>query len=220
MNAEKITLQKRAVYTGLKPHLTHDQLMEALVLWERNYEARPDLSLRYYVAEVSERFKCKPKLNRIFVSINRSMRLRESELLPDPQSILKAYKSRHNLNKASPVTAMELEAFQMLIAKYINLNKDHPRIGDVIRYVIDELPKTKVDKYLKQELNGWLLKKIKKIQLYSVKSSDLRSLLNLLYIGFCTHLGPVEADAGLAEAIQRLKSNGGGRYSEIFTKFM
>jgi hypothetical protein len=141
------------------------------------------------------------------------------ELLPDPSPALSAYKNRVGISTTAHYALAELEAFCILVNKWLSLVQTGAAI-DIAHFVLHNLERLKINSDLKMQTKRWLEDENQSIRLPTVQIQELRKIINLFYIGFCEYLGPTQADILLAEAVSRLKSNGGAAFAAVFNKLL
>lgn len=219
MHKAEIRTRKRAIFTALRPHLDDAEVMEALILWETHYCDTPKFALRYFIEDFSKRIERPKEAKKLFLHLLTTMNKPEQELLPDPSAALQAYIQRRGAALTPPYAANEIEAFKVLINKWLQLEQSSAAI-DVSRYVAGNLVRLNIDPELKHHVANWLADENMPIKIHSVELKDLRQIINLFYIAFCEYVGPTRADALLAEAVNRLKANGGAAFSAIFAKLL
>lgn len=219
MNSTEMTLRKRALYTGLQPFLRDTELMEALILWESRYAGQPKFGLRYFVADLVKSLDRPVEHKHLLVHLVATMNKSAEELLPDPTPALSAYKTRRRTSAYATYTLAEVEAFSILVDKWLSLAQSAAAI-DIGNFVQRNLGRLNINTDLKLQVERWLEDEQQRIKMPRVDIQDLRKIINLFYIGFCEYMGPTRADTLLAEAVARLKSNGGAAFSEVFNKLL
>ena len=219
MNSTEMTLRKRALYTGLQPFLRDTELMEALILWESRYAGQPKFGLRYFVADLVKSLDRPVEHKHLLVHLVATMNKPADELLPDPTAALSAYKTRRRTSAYATYTLAEVEAFSVLVDKWLSLAQSAAAI-DIGNFVQRNLGRLNINTDLKLQVERWLEDENQRIKVPRVDIQDLRKIINLFYIGFCEYLGPSRADTLLAEAVTRLKSNGGAAFSDVFNKLL
>lgn len=219
MNSTELTLRKRALYTGLQPFLRDTELMEALILWESRYAGQPKFGLRYFVADLVKSLERPVEHKHLLVHLVATMNKPADELLPDPTAALSAYKTRRRTSAYATYTLAEVEAFSILVDKWLSLTQSAAAI-DIGNFVRRNLGRLNINTDLKLQVEHWLEDEKQRIKVPRVEIQDLRKIINLFYIGFCEYVGPTRADTLLAEAVTRLKSNGGAAFSEVFNKLL
>lgn len=219
MNSSEMSLRRRALYTGLQPFLRDTELMEALILWESRYADQPKFGLRYYVADLANSLGRSNEHKQMLVHLVATMNKPPGELLPDPAAALSAYKTRRRTSAHVSYTLAEVDAFCMLVDKWLSLVQS-PAAIDIGNFVMKNLGRIKISTDLRIQTERWLEDANQHIRVPRVEIQELRRIINLFYIGFCEYLGPVRADALLEETITRLKSNGGAAFRDIFNKLL
>jgi hypothetical protein len=219
MNTSEMILRKRALYTGLQPFLRDTELMEALILWESRYATQPKFSLRYFVADLVKSLERPVEHKHLLIHLVATMAKPAEELLPDPSPALSAYKNRVGISTTAHYALAELEAFCILVNKWLSLVQTGAAI-DIAHFVLHNLERLKINSDLKMQTKRWLEDENQSIRLPTVQIQELRKIINLFYIGFCEYLGPTQADILLAEAVSRLKSNGGAAFAAVFNKLL
>ncbi len=219
MNNSEMILRKRALYTGLQPFLRDTELMEALILWESRYTHQPKFSWRYFVAELVQSLDRRVEHKHLLVHLVATMNKPAEQLLPDPSAALAAYKTRRGTTAYANYTLAEVEAFRILVDKWLSLVQSSAAI-DIGRFVLRNLHRLTINTDLKLQTLRWLEDENQHIRVPRVEIQDLRKIINLFYVGFCEYLGPTQADALLAQAVARLKNNGGAAFAEVFNKLL
>lgn len=219
INHNEMSLRRRALYTGLQPFLRDTELMEALILWESQYADQPKFGLRYYVADLVKKIGRPQDHKQMLVNLVATMSKSAEELLPDPSAALAAYKTRRGTSTYVNYTLAEIDAFCMLVDKWLSLVKSAAAI-DIGNFVKKNLSRIKINTDLRIQMERWLEDDNQHIRVPRLEIQELRRVINLFYIGFCEYLGPVRADALLEEAVTRLKSNGGAAFSDVFNKLL
>jgi len=213
------TRRKRAIYTGLHPFLDENQLMEALILWETKYAHQETFSVRYYVADLIKDLNCEIQSRHLLVNLVSTLAEPDTKLLPDPSAKLNNYKRTNAVAERANFSLAELEAFQLLMRKWLSLVPPTTR-NDVSKFVGRNLHELDIEPALKIQIKEWLEHRDYRIKLSQVYLSELRKIINLFYISFCEYLGPVKTDKLLAETLKTLKLNGGASYATLFHKML
>ncbi len=219
MNSSEHILRKRALYTGLQPFLKDSELMEALILWETSYSDQPKYSLRYFISDLSKSVKKESEAKKMLIHLVSTMSRPEKELLPDPTSALNAYKIRRAKGQPRLPQAPELQAFKLLIDKWLWL-LNSPAAIDIGYFVMQNIDRITIDEELRRQVKQWLKEPKYQFSLSQVNTGELRKLINLFYVAFCEYVGPVQTDELLNESVKRLKSNGGAAFSTLFAKLL
>lgn len=211
--------RRRALYTGLKSHLPPADVLAALNLYEIRYASEPQFAVRYFVADIAKNINNKVPPRALLNDLLASLAKPTEQLLPDPDTALAAYRANPAAMPLQRFIIPELHAFQLLITKW--LARIDPMVAnDVVVYVARHLYELKIETTLKSKIANWLAKMDSDLTMVEVKTQDLRAVVNLFYVAFCTFVGPMHADATLAEAVTTLRNNGGAVYSQLFGKLL
>lgn len=219
MNLRDLSFKKRALYTGLRPFLKENELMEALIIWEDRYVHQPKFSLRYYTADLAKRLKRERDEKVMLLNLVVSMNKPESELLPDPSPALRIYKKNRVQNREMETQLREIQAVSLLIDKWLELVQS-PATIDIGQFVTNNVDRLNLDPDLTVEFTRWMQNNQYRMQPPRVRLQDLRRLINLFYVGFSEYLGIKRTDHLLKEAVQRLTHNGGAAYTDIFKRLV
>ncbi len=212
-------LRKRAMYTGLSVHLPHEEALEALLLWERKYAGNATFSIRYFVEEVVTCLRADVPSKSLLTSLVAALGAPESDLLADPQRHLDARLTRHTADAIRPSTMPELEAFKLLVSKWLEMAGNDPA-REAAEYVARHIHRLALPLRTETQIKSWLADRNLALSILPVEAEELRSVVNLLYTGFCESMGPIKADALLCGTVDRLKNNGGAAYSVVFAKLL
>jgi hypothetical protein len=79
-----IALRRRAIYTGLKPYLEDDALLDALMHWENHFATAPRFTLQRFVAELCKEGELRRRRADILLSLVQALSMPATSLLPDP----------------------------------------------------------------------------------------------------------------------------------------
>ena len=208
----------RAVYTALLSQFDEQMALAALDWWVTQYRAQGNFSMRYFAADVQQRFAPRSSAQALLAALVRAQAQPDSQLTSDPTRTLIKYRTRRMPNGVE-VQVPELEAFQMLVERWLE-QADADTARDIVSYVSRQLYSLKIDRNLKRQVTNWLIKPQSRLLLVDVETRDLRAVVSLFYTGFCQFLGPVAADNALAAAMARLSANGGAAYREWFAKLL
>lgn len=219
MNAIEQRRKKRAVYTGLQPLLSDNELVIALRLWEEKYARQKTKSVRYFVEEVAENMNSRLSARTLLPSVVKALHQPESDLLPYPDELLERFRSGQLDAQASEYKMPELEAFKRLVLKWLEL-ADPADADDARQYVLHAIPGLNLSGKLETEIVVWLQQPEEPISHLHVAVKDLQSVINLFYMAFCANLGPVKADELLSRTVERLRNNGGAAYQTLFGKLL
>lgn len=220
MSTAEQSLRRRALYTGLRPHLRDSEIMEAMLLWEANYANHSKFSVRYFVGELSKHLNREKDEKALLLSLVSTLALPDRDLLPDPADVLREYrKSRTPRSYRFPRSTPEIEATKLLLTKWLSLT-DPSSATHIESMMVSGINQLRVDPQFATEFKRWIHNRKQNINGSLVSLGDLRQAINLTYTAFCEVIGPVDTDRLLSEAVTRLRSNGGAQYAEIFNKLL
>jgi hypothetical protein len=184
-----IALRRRAIYTGLKPYLEDDALLDALMHWENHFATAPRFTLQRFVAELCKEGELRSRRADILLSLVQALSMPATSLLPDPLQHRQASDSASNDDSI---------AFGMLMqALFDTMPRDTQyqlRLDMLASLDTRKLPKT-----LLVALQRWLGDK-DVLKPVSCDPTLLRTIVNRCYVVLCERVGPVEADRLLARA--------------------
>lgn len=200
-----IDIKRRAVFTVLQETLEGDNLWRAMWRWQNHYAHKSQFELNGFLSD------CKDIPE---VALNRSHLYRRligvlmddgAELKPDPMAEMLRYQSAQaeNHNPDDPELFQQPDwsgAFSAVLATLFGqLRSDTSRL--VKRYAMEQSLRHGLSQELIYAFTIWGDGK----HLLSVNNaslSDLKRLLNFIYIGVCECLGPVDADRILSLSIR------------------
>jgi hypothetical protein len=188
--SQDIALRRRAIYTGLKPYLDDDALLEALLHWESHFSTAPRFTLQRFVAELCQDAALRARRADILLSLVQALSMPSSSLLPDPL--------QHRAASPDNTSEDDSLAFSALLPAFFDaMPKDtqyHMRLD-----LLASLDPKRLPKSVLVSLQRWLGDKdvLKPVQ---CDPAILRTLVNRCYVVLCQRIGPVEADRLLAKA--------------------
>jgi hypothetical protein len=195
--------RRRAIYTGLVRTVPEPEVFPILSFWEANYSDKPSFALNDFTAEVIRR--CSQKLERssLYRELIGAMHGPVTALLPDPLLQLQAWRDGPGA-AASEVSGPETqarEAFEALTqALFAGLPAQH--LAALKRLVAPTLSRVADEQEMRLRLRNWL-ERGSGLPKTPLTLEQLRGLINLLYVGLCELLGPVQADRLLSQAVQQ-----------------
>lgn len=219
MNSIEQRRKTRAVYTGLQPLLSDSELVAALRLWEKKYADQKNYSVRYFVEDVAEAIDSRLSVRTLLPGVIKALHQPETDLLPYPDDLLERFRSGQINAPASDYKMPELEAFKLLVTKWLELAGPAPA-DDARQFVLHAIPGLRLSHKLETEIVNWLQQPQAPISHLNVAVKDLQSVINLFYMAFCANLGPVKADELLGRTVERLRNNGGAAYQTLFGKLL
>lgn len=204
----RLSLRRRAIYTGLAGHFSEEELWPLLALWENKYSDKPPFALNEFLAEVVLRTERKLERARLYRELVGALTGSPDNLLPDPEMQLAAWRQGRNeaaRSVASPDAAAQTTflALNQALLEQMDSSQQQALRG----FAAGNLGGMQVSAELGLRLRAWL----EQGALDGIESlgiEQLRKLLNLLYIGLCEFFGPVRADRMLSQAVSRVEEQG------------
>jgi hypothetical protein len=200
--------RRRAIYTGLVRHIPEEEVLPILSFWEANYADKPAFALNDFIAEVVRR--CSHKLERasLYRELIGIMQGPAAALLPDPLPQLERWRDGAGA-AASEVSGPETQARQTFeaLSQALFAGVPETRLPAFKRLVAPTLVRVGVEHEMRLRLRNWL-EQGSGLPKTPLGLEQLRSLINLLYVGLCELLGPVQADRLLSQAVQQTASLG------------
>lgn len=196
--------RRRAIYTGLVRHLPEPEVMPILSFWEAHYAQKPAFALNEFLAEVVKR--CSVRLERasLYRELISIMSGPSSGLLDDPLHQLEAWRQAAGLapQRADPQRQQARQTFDalssVLLAGLPALER--ATLGRRVRAGLQQVSAQR-DEQL--DLRSWL-EQGQPLPQPDFSLEQWRRLLNLLYVGCCELLGPVQADQLLSHAVRQV----------------
>ncbi len=95
----RLSLRRRAIYTGLVGHFSEEEVWPLLALWENKYAEQPPFALNEFLAEVVLRTERKLERARLYRELVGALTGPPSQLLPDPEEQLAAWRQGRNAKR-------------------------------------------------------------------------------------------------------------------------
>ncbi|KAF0808995.1 hypothetical protein A167_02205 [Alcanivorax sp. S71-1-4] len=198
MNAQELSEKRRAIYTGLKPFLPREDLLQALSHWEANYADRPRFTLQRFVADICRDDVLRGRRSDILLSLVQAMNMPVASLLPDPLH------DKQLARADGPVSASTSAAFCALMEALMTrvpLQTRHSFRLDLL----SSLSRRHLPPALLGAMQSWLGND-QPLKVPAAQETLLQSLVNRTYVVLCERLGPVAADKALVEAVRTVQA--------------
>lgn len=219
MSEKSYIHKKRIVFTALKPYFSGDKLMQAMILWDTKYAHAPSTAVQHFVYDLKNSIDENADIRGAHLGLIRAGSLPESALLADPTVAVDRYIKSNDLAKQATFSKSEFEVLQAFVL-YWRKSIDHRENQLVTAFVIENIPKQKIDPSLTMAFVSWLGQRKKIEQFPETQISDLRKIVNLIYTASCEYLGPVRSDKILSLVSQKIKQINGGRYQDIVERLL
>jgi len=97
VDEEEAARRRRAIATALKKYLNHDQLMQALWLWEEDASSRlPRISLFPFIKSTIRKLAIESDKDSMYMELTRCYALSEKKLEADPMPLMMQWRSRRS----------------------------------------------------------------------------------------------------------------------------
>lgn len=192
MNSD-IDIRRRAIYTGLKPFMEEEQLLDALLHWESHYSTAPRFTLQRFVSELCGEGTLRSRRADVLLSLVQAMSMPSQSLLPAPLQ---------RTGVSPSVSISETMAFEVLMNALMDAtNKD--QYYSLRLDLLASLDARKMPIQFCHSLTCWLGEKAP-LDVTGVGTVLLRAMVSRAYVILCEREGPVIADRILAAAVSRV----------------
>jgi hypothetical protein len=193
----ELVLRRRAIYTGLRPFLDDNALLNAIKIWQADFSQKPKFALSVFVSRCCTTPQLKQQRAKILGSIFMAMDAPQSELLPDPlehlkpvdKSLILGFENDHK-------TKVFITLLQQIFMHFNALEEKKIR-----QFLIDNLAKIDADNRHVVHMQEWLLEKAATLDA-NYDTGDMQKLIHFAYVAMCELFGPVKADQYLAQAVE------------------
>ena len=193
MMRHDITVRRRAIYTGLKPFISEEELLNALAHWEAHYATAPRFTLQRFVSELCREGELRQRRADILLSLVQAMNMPVKSLLADPLP------DRESLPSTS---VSETAAFETLMNALIDGGNKTKRFSLRLD-LLASLDTRKMPVQFCHAMQRWLGDKAP-LNVTGVSTELLRAMVNRAYVIMCERQGPVLADKTLAAAVSQV----------------
>lgn len=183
-----LSQRRRAIYTGLKPFMDDDSVIDAVMHWEQNFANAPRFTLQKFVSELCRDGDLRTRRADILLSLVQAMNMPSQSLLPDPVQ-----------NSPEQQTADSADAFMVLTNALFNA-LDNDQRYQLRLDMLASLDGMGLPAHVLHAMNRWLNDNQALDSLHA-PVPVLRSLVNRFYVLLCERLGPVAADRVLSRAV-------------------
>jgi len=200
-----IEVKRRAVFTVLQETLQGDGLWRAMWRWQNHYAQKSQFELNGFLSDCKDIPEVAQNRSHLYRQLIGILMDSSAQLQPDPMNDMLKYQSA----QAESGSLDEMELFQqpdwsdvyssVLTTLFGQLRSDTVRV--VKRYAMEQSLRHNISQELAYAFNLWGDGK-HALVVASAPLSDLKRLLNFIYIGVCECLGPVDADRILSLSIR------------------
>jgi hypothetical protein len=195
--------RRRAIYTGLVRAVPEQEVLPILSFWEANYSDKPSFALNDFTVEVIRRSSHKLERASLYRELMGAMHGPVAALLPDPLAQLQVWRDGPGAaaSEVSGPANQARETFEAL-SQALFAGLPGQQLVALKRLVAPSLVRVGVEQELYLRLRNWL-EQGSGLPKAPLTLEQLRGLINLLYVGLCELLGPVQADRLLSQAVQQ-----------------
>ncbi len=187
---DDLATRRRAIYTGLKPFMAEEEVLDALMHWESHYANAPRFTLQRFVSELCREGDLRTRRADVLLSLVQAMSMPKQSLLPDPLQ----------RSDARPrVSISETTAFETLMNALMEAASKDQRYSLRLD-MLASLDTRKMPVQFCHALQRWLGDKAP-LNVAGVDTNLLRAVVNRAYVILCERVGPVLADRILATAV-------------------
>lgn len=187
---DDLATRRRAIYTGLKPFMEEQEVIDALMHWESHYATAPRFTLQRFVSELCREGDLRTRRADVLLSLVQAMSMPAQSLLPDPLQ----------RNDARPrLSISETAAFEALMGALMEASSKDQRYSLRLD-LLASLDTRKMPVQFCHALQRWLGDKAP-LHVAGIDTRLLRAMINRAYVILCERVGPVQADRILAAAV-------------------
>jgi hypothetical protein len=197
-----LSSRRRAIYTGLSCYLAYDELLSAVALWESKYADKPSFALNEFIAELASGGGRKLERARVYRELVGALTGPVAALLPDPEALLTSWRERMQHKSGAAAASPSEEALRTLevLSGRLFQAMDAGLLTRLRSFVTGNLSVMNGSNEQRLHVRNWL-EQNQSLEGVLLSLTQLRQLLNLIYVGMCEYLGPVEADRRLSQAV-------------------
>jgi hypothetical protein len=212
----RVTRNRRAIYTGLKPFFTEDELLAALSLWQTRYSDGPAYALHGFVNEICASEPLKQMRNDVHRGLRQALFGPDEALEPDPLLQIERWNNARD-HAGTPAAAMHgipaktprkpgTLIFEAVFEDFLHLIEEKQPISLQIRSYIDmHLGKVLSNGPVSVQVSCWLRGKQPNLA-DGLDVTEMRTILHMAYVLACEYMGPVAADNLLAQAVRHCEA--------------
>ena len=199
--------QRRALFTVLQEWLDETSLMDALLIFEEQFQGRPTIAVHDYLTRIAPLYKDKVEAKTLRRNLMQLLVSRSQDLAPDPLPQLEKFRARQ-------VAARDLRFDLQPSAEQLAL---HQLISGMMHKVPITQRKqlhTHIAQQLKTRFRNGSYDQLAQYMLadnpqYLAGFEDkaLRDFLSLIYVAACEVLGPVAADRWFGGSIASVRQH-------------
>ena len=197
--------QRRALYTVLREWLDEKKLLEALQVFEDQFQGQPAIAVNDYLTRIAPLYRDQVDTKTLRRNLMQVLVRKSAELEPDPLPLLQQLRARNEsmvLEKKGAQATPEQLALHTLVSNMMRKLTLHQR---------KQLHATIAAQLKQHFVNGsydalarYLLTD-NPLHLALFDDRSLRQFFNLIYVAACEVLGPISADRWFGGCIAQLR---------------
>jgi hypothetical protein len=196
--------KRRAIYTVLSEVVSEKKLLDVMWHWQNTYSDKSQFELNKFLSDCNSIPEIANRRSELYRKIIVLLVTKNMELKNDPWPLMLDYHKDKINNISSVASDNWSEIFTMVMTElFSRLNLDTQR--SVSHYVIQNLVKLKLPNSLVYSFHTWTDQR-NNINAQEADRTQLKKLLNLIYIAICELIGPVKADQFLSDSIKKAYS--------------
>lgn len=199
-------IKRRIIYTVLSGHVPEESLWEVMWRWETDYSERSRFELNRFLADCQHIPFILKNRTPLYRQIIRLMMAPDPETLePDPIDAMKLFRHKKGevpLKSTTPVIEEKVSIAQLMTELILGMLKNVPSDASnrALHYALGNSQRKQLSFGIIQMLeNGQRMLTTPSTE---VTVKEARVLINLIYVGLCEMLGPVETDEVLSQSIR------------------
>ena len=199
-------IKRRIIYTVLSGHVPEESLWQVMWLWETDYAERSRFELNRFLADCQHIPFILKNRTPLYRQIIRLMMAPDPETLePDPIDAMQLYRHKRGevaAKSQAPAAKESVSVAQLMTEIVLGMLKNVPSDASsrALHYALGNSQRKKLSFGIVQMLEDG--QRMLTTPTTEITIEEARVLINLIYVGLCEMLGPVETDEVLSQAIR------------------
>lgn len=198
--------QRRALFTVLQEWLDETAVLQALQVFEDQFQGRPTIAVHDYLTHIAPLYKDKVDARTLRRQLMQVLVRRSQDLAPDPLPQLQQWRQRQRADNDINFT-LQPSPHQLALHELISsmMHKVPLLQRKQLHVHIAQQLKTRFRNGSYDQLAQYMLAD-NPLYLASFDDGALREFLSLIYVAACEVLGPVDADRWLGSCITQFRT--------------
>jgi len=197
--------QRRALYTVLQEWLDESSLLQALQIFEDQYQGKPTVAIHDYLTRIAPLYKDKVEAKTLRRNLMSVLVRRDQALAPDPLPQLERFRAQRNAEaqldiqvkpSADQLALHKLISAMMQKVPLIQRKQLHTHIAAQLKTRFRNGSFDMLAQYMLSENPQYLA---------AFDDRALQDFLSLIYVAACEVLGPVDADRWFGGSIAQMR---------------